>query len=47
MDFDELEQPAWGVLSPKENDMTIVKETVRKEQSIRYVETDFSSTSHR
>lgn len=35
MNFDDLERPAWGVISPQEGDMGLVKETIRKEQAIK------------
>jgi len=39
MDFDELERPTWGVISPQagEGNMGLVRETVRKEQAIKCV----------
>jgi hypothetical protein len=37
MNFDDFERPAWGVVSPQEGDMGLVRDTVRKEQAIRWV----------
>ena len=37
MNFDDLERPAWGVVSPQEGDMGIVRDTLRKEQGIKWV----------
>jgi len=36
MNFD-LERPPWGVVSPQEGDMGIVRETIRKEQAIKEI----------
>ena len=35
MNFDDLERPTWGVVSPQEGDMGLVKDTIRKEQAIK------------
>ena len=44
MDFDEYdEQPTWGVASPRDNDgdLGVVRETLKKEQTIKCVPTAF------
>ncbi|KAF5315075.1 hypothetical protein D9619_007296 [Psilocybe cf. subviscida] len=44
MDFDEYdEQPTWGVASPRDNDgdLGVVRETLKKEQTIKCVSTTF------
>jgi hypothetical protein len=48
MNFDDLERPTWGVVSPREGDMGLVRETVRKEQAIKWVYiSDIHSAIHR
>nr|KAF9527553.1 hypothetical protein CPB83DRAFT_855994 [Crepidotus variabilis] len=37
MDFDEYEQPSWGVLSPKGGELNIIRETARKEEAIKEI----------
>lgn len=44
MDFDEYdEQPTWGVTFPRDNDgdLGVVRETLKKEQTIKCVATTF------
>jgi len=39
MDFDELERPTWGVVSPREGggDLGLVRDTIKKEQVIKEI----------
>ncbi|KAF9046333.1 hypothetical protein BJ165DRAFT_1527442 [Panaeolus papilionaceus] len=37
MDYDEYEAPTWGFTSPREGDLGLVRDTVKKEQTIKEI----------